>query len=132
MPKTCLFCKDIGPASKEHIIPESLGNNELFLVNEVCQSCNNYFAKVEEIVLQKTSIAFWRAFLGIKTKKGRYPSVDLSQPKQSKGVFPAVHPEHSNGIGFTAHGDGSTSVDISDDSVIRSLLSVEMGNFGLL
>ena len=58
--KTCLFCKLESPATtKEHIIPESLGNDDLLLSGEVCDKCQNYFGKeVESYVLAKTPLAF--------------------------------------------------------------------------
>ena len=125
----CLFCQSEGPFTVEHIIPESLGNDELMLSDQVCLSCNRHFSKLEEIVLQKTPIAFWRTQLGIRTKRGKLPSVDLSQPKREKGVWPSVHPEHDNRIGFTSHEDGSTSVDIDNAEVIREIRSGERNQF---
>ena len=124
-----MFCGVIDPASIEHIIPESLGNDEMVLTDEICHSCNNHFAKIEQFVLQKTDIAFWRALLGIRTKKGKLPSVDLSQPKNAKGAFPNCHPQHSNGVGFTAHVDGSCSVDITNDQVVRKLILEDKVDF---
>jgi hypothetical protein len=127
--KTCLFCGAINPRSIEHIIPESLGNDDLILTDDVCRSCNNYFAKIEKFVLGKTDLAFWRAFLGIRSKKGKLPSVDLSLPKKFKGVFPSTHSRHSDEIGFTAHEDGSISVENFDETIIREILSGERRQF---
>lgn len=126
---SCLFCQSEGPFTIEHIIPESLGNDDLLLVDQVCATCNSHFSKIEEFVLQKTALAFWRAFLGIKTKRGRLPTVELSQPKHEKGAFPSVHPNHDNGIGFTSHDDGSTSVDIIDSNIINRIKSGEKSEF---
>ncbi len=127
--KNCLFCGVEEPNSLEHVIPESLGNDDLVLRNEVCWVCNNHFAKIESYVLQKTEFAFWRAFLGIRTKKGNLPSVDLSQDRGRKGIYPGIHHQHDNGLGFTFHGDGSCSVEISDDSIVRDILSAERKQF---
>lgn len=129
MNRKCLFCESSGPFTLEHIIPESLGNDELFLEDEVCGACNNYFAKIEEFVLQKTVFGFWRTFLGIRSKKGRLPSVDLSQPKSQSGRFRSRHKLHTDGVGFTAHEDGSTSVEINKDSIIQSLFSSDTVEF---
>jgi hypothetical protein len=70
----CIFCLSINRqfSSKEHIFPESLGGSEI-LREEVCDACNAYFgAKVEQFALGTPLMAFWRAFLCLPTKKGRY------------------------------------------------------------
>lgn len=116
----------------EHIIPESLGNDELVLVGEVCDGCNSYFGRsVEQYVLNKTPLAFWRAFLRIRTKHGKEPSVNLSQPSKQKGVFPAVHADHDD-VEFMSHEDGLVSVDIHDDGVIEELLNDKRRNFRIV
>ena len=121
MDKGCLFCGSHGPFTLEHVIPESLGNDDVILVDDVCSTCNNYFSKIENFVLQKTSLGFWRAFLGIRTKGNKLASVDLSQPKKEKGSFPSQHPAHDQSVGFTAHEDGFTSVDIDSACIIRQI-----------
>lgn len=73
--------------------------------------------------MQKTEIAFWRTFLGIKTKKGYLPTVNLSRPTDPKGRYSDSHPQHDNGVGFTFHHDGSCSMDISNESIIRDIIS---------
>jgi len=128
---TCLFCLSNGPFSDEHIIPESLGNDDLILTNQICSKCNNHFSKLEEYVLQKTPLALWRTFLGIQTKKRKLPSVNISQPKQEKGRFSSVHPKHDS-IGFTAHDDGSTSVDVFDPNIINEISSGQRDQFRLV
>ena len=118
----CLFCESGGPFTEEHIIPASLGNNDLVLTDQVCKQCNNYFgSKVEAPILNKSPLAFWRTFLGIRTKRGELPSVDLSQPHCQSGKLASVHPSHDNGIGFMAHEDGSTSMDIVNRDILRRL-----------
>jgi len=127
----CLFCESEGPFTRpEHIIPEALGNDDLVLVGEVCDHCNQYFGtKVEAFVLGKTPLAFWRTFLGIRKKKGGRPHVDLSQPRRQKGRFPANHRLHDNLVGFTCHPDYSVSVDIDDDALARDIVSGERDRF---
>ncbi|MCH7546771.1 MAG: hypothetical protein IID30_10260 [Planctomycetes bacterium] len=126
----CLFCESDGPfTTVEHVIPESLGNDVLVLTNDVCDSCQNYFGKeIEKFVLEKTPIAFWRVYLRIRTKTAQNPHVDMRQPKQQKGVLPNVHVLHDN-IGFAAHDDGSVSVDMHDDDLVRQILSGEKSQF---
>ncbi len=129
--KTCLFCSTAGPYEKhEHIIPEALGNDDLILRGEVCDKCNQYFgSKIESFVLAKTPFAFWRTFLGIRTKKGKLPHVDLSQPNVQKGRLPAIHPIHDNGVGFTCHEDLSVSIDIKDNEIIREYIREQKKRF---
>ena len=129
MSKTCLFCGSPGPFSAEHIVPESLGNDDLILNEEVCSACNRHFSKIEEFVLQNTIIAFWRVFLGIRSKRGSLPSANLSQPKRDKGRFRSRHPRHTDLVSFSAHEDGSTSADIDDPEILRRMLNNECGRF---
>lgn len=131
-PTTCLFCPSLGPFTKEHVIPESLGNDDLFLEGQVCGDCNAHFSGIEQFVLNKTPIAFWRTYLGIKTKRGALPSIDLSQPKKDKGIFPSTHPRHDNGVGFTAHEDGSMSVEVDNSTIMSEVLSGERNQFNLV
>jgi hypothetical protein len=126
----CIFCLSEGPfSSVEHIIPESLGNDDLILRGEVCDSCQKYFGKeIELFVLGKTPLAFWRTYLGIKTKKGKNPQVDLSQPATQKGSLPSVHDRHDN-VGFTYYEDGSVSIDITNPQILREILEGERNQF---
>lgn len=128
---SCLFCDKEGPYTKqEHIIPEALGNDSLILLKEVCDDCNQYFgSKIESFVLEKTPIAFWRTFLGIRKKKGKLPHIDLSQPRRQKGRLPIVHTIHDNLVGFTCHRDYSVSVDINNDHIVNDILDGRRNKF---
>jgi hypothetical protein len=127
----CLFCRSQGPFStEEHVIPESLGNTDLILRGEVCDACQRYFGKeVERYVLSKTPIGFWRVLLGIRTKRGKLPRIDLSVPYRRQGIFPEYAPDYDNGIGFSAHDERSVSIDIDDPAIIRGIISGERTRF---
>lgn len=127
----CLFCSSNGPfTTSEHIIPESLGNDDLILRGEVCDTCQNYFGKnFEKFVLAKTPLAFWRTYLGIKTKKGKLPTVNLSIPNKYKGTIPITSKYHDNEGGFTYHKDGSISVDIDDEQMIKEIIENKKDKF---
>jgi hypothetical protein len=125
----CIFCNSPDPKSVEHVIPETLGNDDLVLVDKVCRACNSAFGKVENYVLSKTPIAFWRTFLGIKTKKGKLPWVELSKPATDRGIWSDHHDEHDDGIAFESHVDGSTSINIDDDTIINEILNGEKHRF---
>lgn len=131
--RNCLYCQAEGSfTTVEHVIPESLGNDDLVLEGDVCDCCQAYFGKeVEQYVLEKTPIGVWRTLLCITTKKGRFPSVSMSQPSVRKGRFPERHQLHDN-VGFTAYPDGSTSVDIDDNEIIRGIANQTKGQFNLV
>ena len=75
----CIFCKshDRTFASREHIVPESLGNTSHILPpGIVCDACNNYFAvKVEGPVLSTPFFTQARSSSAIPNKRGRIPSI---------------------------------------------------------
>lgn len=133
MTRSCIYCRGAGPFTTiEHVVPESLGNDDLVLRDCVCDACQAYFGKeIEAYVLAKTPIAVWRTLIGVRTKKGRLPAVDVSQPNRPKGRLPDIHRRHDD-LGFAAHPDGSTSVDIDDDSAIDSILIGAKREFNLV
>lgn len=111
---TCLFCdnnKDFNTI--EHIIPESLGNDDLLLTNEVCDKCQNYFSQVENYVLNKTPIGFWRTLLVIKTKHKKLPFVDFSKTVD-KGALPDFHKNHDD-FGLEAYPDFTVELKVPKD-----------------
>ena len=130
-PSVCIFCRNKGPFTTiEHIIPEALGNDKETISGLVCDKCQNYLGReVEKAVLEKTNFAFWRAYLGISNKKGKLASVNLTPIE--KGKIPAYH-QATDKIGYTAHQDGSTSVDIDDSRIIQDILHNRKSNFKLV
>lgn len=76
----CIFCNQDSTASKsiEHIIPESLGNDELILDKGiVCDKCNNYFSReIENPVLNLDGFKQLRFYELIESKRGKIPSSD--------------------------------------------------------
>lgn len=59
----------------EHIIPQSMGGDEIAPPGLVCDTCNQYFGKeVEQVALDSPVLAFQRSSLCIPTKKGKYSS----------------------------------------------------------
>lgn len=76
----CIFClKEVDGEnkSKEHIIPESLGNIETILPpGIVCDKCNNYFSrKIEQPILNSPMIRLLRFDRNIPNKKGNIPPI---------------------------------------------------------
>jgi len=131
METSCLFCRAHGPFTTiEHIVRQSLGNDDDLLKGEVCDDCQAYFGKeIEKFVLSRTPFAFWRTLLGLRTTTKKLPSVDLSQPRQNKGRLPELSVHHDDHIGLTAHEDGSTSVDIDDPRIVTEIVSGRRSSF---
>jgi hypothetical protein len=79
MDNRCIFCKKNASGSKaiEHIIPESLGNEEHTLPpGIVCAPCNNYFASsIEQPVLESGYFVTSRFNALIPNKRRRMPSL---------------------------------------------------------
>jgi hypothetical protein len=79
MSKRCIFCKNNSTGSKalEHIVPESLGNEEHTLPpGIVCDPCNNYFASgIEQPVLESGYFLTSRFNALIPNKRRRMPSL---------------------------------------------------------
>lgn len=80
----CIFCGEASDQSKsrEHIIPESLGNAEHILPpGVVCDGCNNYFAvKIEGPLLSSDHFVHLRHRLDLLNKRGL--------PTPVRGVYP--------------------------------------------
>ncbi|MFA6667721.1 MAG: HNH endonuclease [Bacilli bacterium] len=80
----CPFCGQIitenNSKSKEHILPESLGNkDEKFIFDKgiICDKCNNYFSRnIEEDFLNLQTIKLLRSYNRIPSKKNKIPSMD--------------------------------------------------------
>jgi hypothetical protein len=77
MDTRCIFCKKDASSSRslEHIIPESLGNEEHTLPpGVVCDACNNYFAiAIEQPVLESGYFVTSRFNALIPNKRQRMP-----------------------------------------------------------
>jgi len=123
--KRCIFCEEPSGSSKsvEHIIPESLGNEEHTLERGiVCDACNNYFSiKIEGPLLSSLHFRNLRSRQFISNKRGRIPP--------QEGLFPLgrmpinLHPEI----------DGSLSVSSRDErdspAFVRALMHSNKGTF---
>lgn len=73
--ETCIWCLKSDDISLEHIVPESLGCPESFLLKSgVCPSCNNRFGRLDRALL--TPFEIITVLLGVPRKKGKKPTVD--------------------------------------------------------
>ncbi|ARL21170.1 hypothetical protein BOC47_00845 [Burkholderia pseudomallei] len=66
MGSTCIYCKEEGPFTDEHVFPAGLGGDDgrYMLKGLVCQACNtSVFSKLELAVARRGPEAFARLFL---------------------------------------------------------------------
>lgn len=86
----CIFCRSDASSSNsvEHIVPESLGNEEHILPKGVvCDTCNNYFArKIEGPLLETSYLKYARSTMGVPNKRGYVPPVIGVIPRLRKKV----------------------------------------------
>ena len=79
----CLFCRrsDGGFTSPEHVIPESVGNQEIILPNGVvCDRCNHGpLAVLDQVICDFQAVKMRRTMLGIPSKGGTVPVARFSQ-----------------------------------------------------
>jgi hypothetical protein len=105
----CLFCKELsnGSRSREHIIPESLGNHTLILpVGVVCDRCNNYFAReVEKPFLELPLIRRLRYEQVVPTKRGRSPSLRTLAASGGGATLTAANTRAPGSLIFDEAGD---------------------------
>jgi HNH endonuclease len=94
----CIFCRrqDGGFTSREHVFPESLGNETVILApGVVCDRCNNGpLAEVEQALIRFPAVGFVRVLHGHTNKKGDRPVVKwanatMSSPAESEIVINA-------------------------------------------
>lgn len=90
----CIFChKDSSDSkSKEHIIPESLGNKHHFLPRGyVCDECNHYFSiKIEKTLLSSPyfeSLRFRNEILSKKGKRVKHIFFFPEAQKSAEGIL---------------------------------------------
>nr|CAI64102.1 hypothetical protein [uncultured archaeon]CAI64239.1 hypothetical protein [uncultured archaeon]CBH36624.1 hypothetical protein BSM_01010 [uncultured archaeon] len=83
----CIFCKatDGNFSSVEHVIPESIGNETLFLPRGyVCDNCNERISKLEQDFVNSVPMSVHRIFCGSVGKKGKLPSAKFSNVNLQK------------------------------------------------
>jgi hypothetical protein len=77
----CLFClkSDGGFTSREHALPESLGNQDLILPpGVVCDRCNTTtLSELDQLLCDFFPIKMRRTMLGIESKAGKVPTTKV-------------------------------------------------------
>lgn len=114
----CIFCLQTGDIfhTIEHIVPESLGNDDDVLTYGVCDQCQNYFGReIENYVLSKTPFGFWRTLAGTPTKKGHVPEFNPTQNPSTGGKLPDYHPLSDSSITiYPADGESIVQAEFAD------------------
>jgi hypothetical protein len=130
----CLFCEQDGPYSTvEHIVPESLGNTQILLFEQVCDNCQSYLGKeVEKYVLRRSPIGAWRVFAGIETKHGNPPKFSFQQPNRDKGRLPDWHVANDDSVTLYSSPDGKREFDIDDEEVLKKVAEDSKTDFRLV
>jgi hypothetical protein len=89
---SCIFCgKPAEGATLSHILPASLGGEEWACLPDglVCSGCNQYFGvKVESFALGSFPFLPFRLLLGIPTRKGKAPAMNMYFGKVHSGPLP--------------------------------------------
>jgi hypothetical protein len=74
MEKKCFYCSNTYSKDTEHVFPDGLGGQNLFM-SCVCEKCNNDFSKLEGELYQKGIPALMRSLEGVtKQKKQNKPT----------------------------------------------------------
>jgi hypothetical protein len=112
---TCLFCKlaDRPFTSREHPIPESLGNqtkegqNEIVLPRGVvCDKCNNgVLSRLDYALIDFMPLSLMRTFYGVVSKDGKLPETRLSNAKLRMVAPGHVVIESNSGKAFRKRGE---------------------------
>lgn len=132
----CIYClsKTNEFLSVEHPIPESLGNDETILSEGlVCDPCNRYFgSKLEESVLRKAPFGPERIAQAIKSKKGKYPTIQNGGfSMKSTGYWDHVILEsafpHKGMIALPRGGFALKTEWSTPDEIARFLLKMGLG-----
>lgn len=142
-PMKCLLC---GAGDRflcrEHLVPESLGNNILILApGWICDDCNNICSAFESRALSGSVLGAERCRLAVVTKKGRPARATLhgvewfAEPTRGANVV-SVEADWA-GIPVILHRDGSGTLvfpmhDDSNVDVCRLLLKLGVELLGFL
>lgn len=91
----CIYClrSEADFTSEEHVLPESLGNEDLILPNGyVCDNCNNgILSDLDNSLVNFGPIAFLRVQFLPYTKQGKFPRANFQNV-----IFERTSPRHIN------------------------------------
>jgi hypothetical protein len=82
--KVCIWCqRPQQKFSREHLIPEALGGNEqVVLLDAVCEPCNNRFGSIDRALVKDFEIVAW--LNGVRGKRRKAPTVSSWAPLLGK------------------------------------------------
>jgi hypothetical protein len=131
--RRCLFCRrgDGGFVSREHILPETIGNADLAMLppGVVSDRCNNGpLAALDQTLCAYLPIAMRRAVLGMTNKAGRRTTLRFAQGRVEPMPKEEVAPGDSHGVRIVDSGPRRTLVrDFSDGDEVRLRLEGQGG-----
>ena len=135
VPNRCALCSSQeGFTTREHIVPESLGNDVLVLPpGWVCDLCNNVCSAFESRALHNSILGFERCRLGVVTKKAKPAKATvggiewIALPDEPPNVLSANvhHKQTPNRLPLLSHGMTAFKVhDKSNADISRLLLKI--------
>lgn len=82
----CIYCgaSEGDFSTEEHVIPESLGGDEVVLKGSVCSKCNNVLSHLDQVLVDFEPLAMLRTMYGPMTKKGKFPRAHLGNFDMAK------------------------------------------------
>ncbi len=135
VPSACIMC-GMGSlfTGREHIVPESLGNDILVLGRGwVCDKCNNVMSGFENRVLEKSILGVERCRLGVTTKRNKPARSEtagiawFAEPECPENVVSAEANWSEVPVVWNGNGGGKALLLLHDDTcfdIARLLLKI--------
>lgn len=139
----CIFCLTTDSSlfnTKEHIIPESLGNDGWAILPHglFCDKCQNTFgSSIEQQALSSYPLENFRTFFGVPTKKRKAPWIDYWEGKLFSAGSPGKLMYEPNEFFKTATISGQKTITIlpampqKADMLLRTLLKIGLETYAV-
>ena len=119
----CVICDLEKDGSKEHIIPEAMGNSKL-ITYKVCEECNNKLgSKVDKYLTDYIITKIIRKNLEVQKNMARIAGVDLPKEKRVEIGLTYIY-----GIGLTSSQKILAKAGINPDTRVKDLTDDEVNS----